>query len=176
MLSITGSPYFRNATWYNRDRPLFRRYVPILREINHAGWHPLTGAVVIGGRPPAVSRVWVERFGPSEEGFVYFTIRNEGRPDLAQSLTLLINGSTIGLATGQHTVREMTRDKTRAVATTGSSSSLAINMDDSPTGLGAVAINETLVLKVQLSAPHSTYSDQSSKRSGAAASGNGPVV
>ena len=42
------------------------------------------------------SRVWVERFGPAD-GFVYFTVRNEGRPDLASALTLNVNGSALGI-------------------------------------------------------------------------------
>jgi hypothetical protein len=81
--------------------------MPVLHEINLAGWEPLTSAVVASASPPAKSRVWVERFGPAQthssaQGFVYFTIRNEGRPDLAESMTLTIDGSALGLEAGKH--------------------------------------------------------------------------
>ena len=41
--------YFSNATLYNRDRPVFKKYVPILRAINRAGWQPVTNARVVNG-------------------------------------------------------------------------------------------------------------------------------
>ena len=144
----SGNTYFDNATWYNRDRPLFQRYMPVLHEINLAGWEPLTSAVVANASPPAKSRVWVERFGP-DQGFVYYTIRNEGRPDLAESMTLTIDGTALGLQAGKHAVEEMTRQK-KCVVTAAGASSLAIVLDAS--SVGAVAINETIVLKVALKA------------------------
>lgn len=146
-----GSPYFRNATWYNRDRDLFQRYIPILKEINSAGWEPLTSAVVATASPPAVSRVWIERFGPSSDSgaFVYFTMRNEGRPDLVKALTVHVDGKALGLEPGKHTVTEMTR-KTTVVMTSDASGALAIVLDSS--SLGGVSINETVVIKIGLKA------------------------
>ena len=142
--------YFDNETWYNRDRPLFRRYVPVLREINLAGWEPQTSAMVATASPPAKSRVWVERFGPTAEGIVYFTVRNEGRPDLAKSLVLMVvDGTALGLETGRHTVVEMTRQRScEIVAVNASSMAIPLNL----LTVGGVAINETIVLKVTLKA------------------------
>jgi hypothetical protein len=155
-------PYFRNASWYNRDRPLFRRYVPVLQEINQAGWQPVTGAIVDTAFPPAFSRVWVERFGPSASSSsptaVYFTVRNEGRSDLASSMTLTLDGSVLsGLERGQHSVSELTRGAGKVVIvstvpkTDGTGLSLPIVLDDA-TGLGGVAVNMTVTLKIDLKA------------------------
>ena len=59
-----GNLYFSNATLYNRDRPVFRKYVPILQSINKAGWQPVTHARI--AKAPAVgsgSGVFLERWG-----------------------------------------------------------------------------------------------------------------
>jgi hypothetical protein len=50
--------YFSNASLYNRDRPVFKKYVPILRAINRAGWQPVTYARVLDDMA-----VFVERWG-----------------------------------------------------------------------------------------------------------------
>lgn len=169
----SGGPYFRNATWYNRDRPLFQRYVPVLHEINFAGWQPITAAVMSTATPPAWSCVWVGRFGPGDDGggdsvgngdgdgdddgngngtFVYFTIRNEGHPDLAQSLTWTLDGTALGLEEARrHATWEMTRRSgVHFVNTTrvGSLVSMEVVMGKSPV-LGVVAINETVALKLE---------------------------
>lgn len=50
-------PYWGNPEWYNRDRHLFRRYIPIIQRLSAAGWEPVTRARSIN------SEVYVERFG-----------------------------------------------------------------------------------------------------------------
>ena len=55
--------YFKNASLYERDRPLFKRFVPVLRAINAAGWEPLRSAALVGGPRPEAGAVFVERFG-----------------------------------------------------------------------------------------------------------------
>lgn len=153
-------PYFGNSTWYNRDRPIFKRYVPVLQEINQAGWQPVTGATVrtaTSADSTVSCCVRVERFGPSatSPNFVYFTVRNEGWADLAKSMMLTIDGKVLnGLQTGRHTVTELTRRRGTGVqvSTTpapdgGVQLPIALNEEG---GLGNVAINMTLVLKVDL--------------------------
>jgi len=66
------NPYWRNPAWYGRDRPLFRRYIPLIRRIAEAGWQPVTEAVC---EPAAIL---VERFGPVADGTVYYTLLNDG--------------------------------------------------------------------------------------------------
>jgi len=37
--------YFTRPELYNRDRPLFKKYVPLCKLVAEAGWEPLTGSV-----------------------------------------------------------------------------------------------------------------------------------
>jgi hypothetical protein len=49
--------YFTRPDLYNRDRPLFKKYVPLCRRVAEAGWEPITRAT------SSDERVYVERFG-----------------------------------------------------------------------------------------------------------------
>jgi hypothetical protein len=64
------NPYWRNPAWYNRDRPLFKKYIPLIKRAAEAGWQPVTGARCDN------AKLWLERFGPTEKGAVYFTVLN----------------------------------------------------------------------------------------------------
>ena len=44
---------------YNRDRALFKKYVPICRTISEAGWRPVNRVLDVGD-----DRVFLEQFGP----------------------------------------------------------------------------------------------------------------
>ena len=50
--------YFKDPKLYDRDRPLFRKYVPLCRKLSEAGWRPQNGLVAASD-----PRVFVERFG-----------------------------------------------------------------------------------------------------------------
>jgi len=63
--------YFTRPELYNRDRPLFKKYVPLCRKVAEAGWEPLTGAS--SDSPDVV----VERFGAAP-GPCYLTVFNPG--------------------------------------------------------------------------------------------------
>lgn len=58
--------YFSRPELYNRDRPLFQKYVPLCRRVAEAGWEPVTLA------RPSHPQVYVERFGDR-----YFTVFND---------------------------------------------------------------------------------------------------
>ena len=58
--------YFRRPELYDRDRPLFQKYVPLCRRVAEAGWEPLTRA------RSSDPRVHVERFGTR-----YLTVFND---------------------------------------------------------------------------------------------------
>lgn len=49
--------YFRNPDLYNRDRELFRKYVPLCKRAGEAGWQPITLARSDN------AALWLERFG-----------------------------------------------------------------------------------------------------------------
>ena len=75
-----SSPYWEDPGHYDRDRPLFRKYVPIIRRLSAAGWQPLTLAA------SSDSEVALERFGRWPE--LYFTVRNLRAQPVKVTLTL----------------------------------------------------------------------------------------
>ena len=76
--------YFTRPELYNRDRPLFKKYVPLCKRVAEAGWEPLTGAVSDN------ASVIVERFG-WQPGVCYLTVFNlaETRQKAVVTLTAL---------------------------------------------------------------------------------------
>ncbi|MDD4101494.1 MAG: hypothetical protein PHU80_02535, partial [Kiritimatiellae bacterium] len=77
--------YFKRPELYNRDRPLFKKYVPLCRLVAEAGWEPLTGASA------DTTDVIVERFG-CQPGTCYLTVYNltEARRKTTVTLTGLV--------------------------------------------------------------------------------------
>jgi len=65
------SPYWQAPELYNRDRPLFKRYIPLIKRIAEAGWEPVTYAT------SSADSIYVERFGPDAQGNVYLTLLND---------------------------------------------------------------------------------------------------
>ena len=59
MFSVNAAdhPYWEDPALYNRDRPLFQKYLPILQRLSRAGWEPVTGARA------SIPTVWLERYG-----------------------------------------------------------------------------------------------------------------
>lgn len=62
--------YFKNPELYERDRPLFKKYLPICRLLGEAGWEPVTNVKV------SDPRLLVERFGSPTDGAYYLTVFN----------------------------------------------------------------------------------------------------
>ena len=58
--------YFSRPELFERDRPLFRKYVPLIRTVAEAGWRPLAGAKAQD------EGIVVERFGDA-----YLTVYND---------------------------------------------------------------------------------------------------
>lgn len=69
--NAADNPYWQNPKWYNRDRPLFKRYLPLIKQVAEAGWQPVTGATCDN------PNILIERFGPDDRGQIYFTLFNE---------------------------------------------------------------------------------------------------
>ncbi|MCC7377146.1 MAG: hypothetical protein IT581_20965 [Verrucomicrobiales bacterium] len=87
--NASENPYWRNPAWYNRDRPLFKKYLPVIRTVAEAGWQPVTGATCDN---PAIA---VERFGPDAAGARYYTLYSESAR--AESGLLIENGGPGGV-------------------------------------------------------------------------------
>ena len=69
--------YFSNPRLYERDRPVFKQFIPVLQKINYAGWQPLTlaNASDAGATANTKVRFSIERFGSAVDGVVYWTLR-----------------------------------------------------------------------------------------------------
>jgi len=73
--------YFKNPELYERDRPLFKKYLPICRMVGEAGWEPLTGVKVND------SRLLIERFGNPQNGHYFLTLFNPEKETIATEIT-----------------------------------------------------------------------------------------
>ena len=60
--------YWTTPAWYERDRDLHIKYIPIIKDLNAAGWEPITGAT------SGHNHIYVERYGGGES--FYLTLRN----------------------------------------------------------------------------------------------------
>jgi len=72
--------YFTRPELYNRDRPLFKKYIPICKRLAEAGWQPITKAWTDS------EHVYVERFGER-----LFTLFNDGSAPATVVVTLAIS-------------------------------------------------------------------------------------
>ena len=77
------NPYWQNPKWYNRDRALFKKYIPLVKRVAAAGWEPLTWATA------DIPQVHVERFGPGGDKTIYLTLLNES--DQTQTTRLALD-------------------------------------------------------------------------------------
>jgi len=94
--------YWERPLLYNRDRPLFEKYIPMCAKLNKAGWEPVTHA-----RSSAES-IYVERFGPGEDGALYLTVFNDSHE--AQTARITIDGARLGVG-APRVVEELVRGK-----------------------------------------------------------------
>jgi len=81
--------YWNTPEFHNRDRHLFRRYVPLIIRLCEAGWEPITHALSDN------EKVLVERFGRWSEGNLHFTVYNAS--DQFQNATIAIDAAKLGL-------------------------------------------------------------------------------
>jgi hypothetical protein len=93
--NAADNPYWQNPKWYNRDRDLFKRYLPVIKRVGEAGWHAVTGAQCDN------SQIWIERFGPNAAGTIFLTVFNNS--DSQQSGNVEIDRKTLGLSGAEKT-------------------------------------------------------------------------
>jgi hypothetical protein len=86
--NASEDPYWRNRALYNRDRPLFKKYIPVVQALNAAGWEPLTEARSDN------AKVYVERYGKAP-GAIYLTIYNDSQE--VQKATVAVDAAALGL-------------------------------------------------------------------------------
>lgn len=85
--------YFTRPELYNRDRDLFRKYVPLCKKVAEAGWEPITRAKADS------EQIHVERFGKQ-----YLTVFNDSDQPRIAKITLEADRPT--------TSRELVHDRT----------------------------------------------------------------
>jgi len=76
----SGALYWEKAELYERDRPLFQRYIPLIKQLNQAGWQPVTHATT------SDEAVLIERFGQWPD--LYFTLRNSAATTVTVDITI----------------------------------------------------------------------------------------
>lgn len=96
--------YFSRPDLYDRDRPLFKKYVPLIKRVAEAGWQPVTRAT------SSDPKVYVERFGKR-----YLTVFNDSPKEQAVTITLgdppppksreLVSGTDLKWADGKARVK-----------------------------------------------------------------------
>jgi hypothetical protein len=84
------NPYWRNPKWYNRDRPLFKKYLPLIKQVSEAGWQPVPASQSDN------DRIWIERFGPRADGATYLTVFND--TDKTQEGSLKLDTARLSVA------------------------------------------------------------------------------
>ncbi len=82
--------YWDAPALYERDRDLFVRYVPLIRELGETGWEPVTG--VLSSDP----EILVERWGAGDE--LRLTVRSIATEE--RTVTLTLEPTTVGLTAG----------------------------------------------------------------------------
>ena len=86
--------YFSRPEIYNRDRPLFRKYVPVCKRLSEAGWRPVNGLVSTSD-----ARVFAERFGER-----YATVFNSAKETLEVRLSAKPGARAADLVSGASVV------------------------------------------------------------------------
>lgn len=104
--------YFTRPEVYNRDRPLFKKYVPLCKMLSEAGWRPVNTLVA-----STDARVFVEQFGAR-----YVTVFNSARETVKVRLTAkagaraseYVEGGEVSFADGVATL-ELAPDAVRVL-------------------------------------------------------------
>ncbi len=114
-----GGRHWDHPEYYERDRDLHRKYVPLVQTLAAAGWEPVTHA------RSSNERVFVERYGPGEDGIVWLTLLNEDADP--HPTTLRVDAGALGSDAGA--VRCMDVVSGRAVELRRDGDALSADLD-----------------------------------------------
>lgn len=89
--------YWLNSTLYERDRDLFRKYIPLIKNLSKAGWEPVTYAY--GDN----NNIFIERYG-NLDPFLFYTFRTE--TGSVQTGTIYINLTKFNIVNSANIVVE----------------------------------------------------------------------
>jgi len=105
--NATSNNYWSDSTTYNQGRPFFLKYTPLIREMAHAGWQPVTLARLSNGT------MRVERFGECGDSTLYFSIYNTGTE--AGETRLIVDAAAMRIGQGAKIDELLSGDTIRAV-------------------------------------------------------------
>jgi hypothetical protein len=111
-------PYWENPALYDRDRPLFRKYIPIVRKLSAAGWEPVTQA------KSTSTAVYVERYGKR-----LFTLLNDTHQSADTTLTIDLAALGFPKATVAAIVNLVTGASLTVPSATGTTLTLSLHLD-----------------------------------------------
>lgn len=77
-----GGRYWDHPRYFERDRDLHRKYLPLVKTLAAAGWEPVTHA------RSSDPHVFVERYGPGPDGIVWLTLLNDEPAPYRTTLTI----------------------------------------------------------------------------------------
>jgi hypothetical protein len=73
---------YSSGSDFERGRPLYKRFMPVMQRLAQAGWEPITHASVSG------EGMFVERFGEWTDGDLHFTVHNDADQPAVGTLTI----------------------------------------------------------------------------------------
>jgi len=111
--------YWERPDLYNRDRPLFKKYIPVIEALGAAGWEPIT--YVRSGNP----RVFIERFG-RPGGPLYLTVFNGS--DQPQQARISIDLSRLKPRASAFSLEEILSGERLAAAVGGGTAVLQVQI------------------------------------------------
>ncbi|MHB1459739.1 MAG: hypothetical protein ACYC1M_00445 [Armatimonadota bacterium] len=82
--NAANEAYFDTPKWYNRDRALFKRYIPLITRLSESGWQPVSYA------RSSNKSVYVERYGKN-----FITLLNDS--EKMQTATIRLDTVILGL-------------------------------------------------------------------------------
>jgi hypothetical protein len=111
----TGEHYFLPTSPYpDRDRTIFRKYMPLTRELSHAGWQPIRNFTMsnstiwgerFGDKADVAKTVYITCFNPSTTSSATFTMSSPTYSSPAPAtMTELISGQTRSWSSGNMTI------------------------------------------------------------------------
>jgi hypothetical protein len=124
-------PYFDVPEWYNRDRALFKKYVPMVKKLDEAGWQPLPFATV------GSDAIRLERYGEWRSKNLAIAIHNTSDQPIHARIAL--SKKDLGLpekiaATEWFTARELPLQL--------AGGEVNVTIDLPPKGYGVISISD----------------------------------
>ena len=126
---------------FDQKRPIFKKYIPILRSLAQAGWEPVTFATAV---PEGTI---IERFGGEDDRPLFFTVRNTERS--SRTISVAIDAKALGLSAKRLKVFDVPSLRSRAGLADKELVSVEYNEPGSLSFSLRIPAQTTVVLEVQ---------------------------